>query len=132
MRDTKEQAEEILDLISVYEEGGRINILTFMANVQEVINTYLNPWISVEERLPEKDGIYLTILASDARAQHAKRWAGMGKPEITVFCNDWPMKWNARGSLIVAFWQELPKFDLEWIMDVEGEQGHWQPNPPKE
>lgn len=98
----------------------------------EVAQAYLNPWISVEERLPEKYGRYLTILASNARAQHAKRWAGMGKPEITVFCNDWPMKWNARGSLIVAFWQELPKFDMEWIMDVDGEQGHWQPNPPEE
>ena len=123
--DTREKAEMILKEIAESDFSDPLDIAA-------VCRAYLNPWISVEERLPEKDGRYLTVLASNARAQHAKRWGGMGFPEITSFCRDWPMKWNARGSLIVAFWQELPKFDMEWIMDVEGEQGHWQTNPPKE
>ena len=42
MRDTREKAESIL----------KGNFTTAMLN--DVCNAYLNPWISVEERLPEK------------------------------------------------------------------------------
>lgn len=84
-------------------------------------------WISAEERLPEKDGRYLTILKSGARSNHAKRWAGMGEPEVTFYCESWPSKWNGRGQLVVAYWMELPKFNMVWVKNIEGEEGHWEP-----
>ena len=89
-------------------------------------------WISVEDRLPEKDGRYLTIMKSDARAQHAKTWSGMGEPEPNYFCNDWDFKWNGRGGLTVAYWMDLPKFKMYWDKSIDGQTGKWRPEPPKE
>lgn len=82
-------------------------------------------WRDVNKELPEKDGNYLCILKSGARANHCKTWAGMGEPEIVYFCNDWDFKWNARGTLEVAFWMPLPPFTLRWRENEEGEEGEW-------
>jgi hypothetical protein len=83
-------------------------------------------WISVKDKLPEKDGSYLCVLKSGARSNHCKTWAGMGEPEIVYFCNDWHFKWNARGTLLVVYWMPLPKFDMVWQKNEEGKEGEWK------
>jgi hypothetical protein len=94
----------------------------------------MSEWTSVKDRLPEKDGRYLTILESKAKAQHAKTWGGIGQPEFTTFCDEWHFKWNARGSLSVAYWMEPPEFNMKWVKNLDGEEGCWMPplEPPKD
>ena len=82
-------------------------------------------WIDARKQLPDRDGRYLVILESGARAQHAKRWAGLGQPEICTFCSDWDFMWNARGTLSVAYWMPLPEFRMKWDMTSSGDVGKW-------
>jgi hypothetical protein len=80
-------------------------------------------WISVKDRLPKKDGLYLCVLESKARAPYCKTWGGMGQPEIKRFGEN---MFVSRGTLEVAFWRELPKFNMKWNPKKEGEQGQWE------
>jgi len=72
----------------------------------------MSQWISVEDRLPEKDGAYLTILDGRGHGYY-------GHPEITYGSHDWHCFWNARGAMIVTHWMPLPEppersKDNEW------------------
>ena len=90
-------------------------------------------WIDATKSVPpdNKHPVgYLTILQTLAKAQHCKRWAGMGCPEITYYHQGWPSGWNARGSLSVAYWMPLPKFNGTWEPGIQGEEGRWILQPP--
>jgi len=91
-------------------------------------------WISVADKLPEPTDRfepYLVIVESKALAQHCKSWAGIGVPEIQYFHPNCPGSgWSGRGTLEVAFWRPLPKFNYAWAASEEGKCGHWQPLPP--
>jgi hypothetical protein len=74
-------------------------------------------------------GLYLCVLESKARAQHCKTWGGMGQPEVKRFfesCDCGENMFGSRGTLEVAFWRELPKFNMKWNPKKEGEQGQWE------
>lgn len=88
------------------------------------------PWIDAEEQDPpytEYSKRYLVILKSNAIKNHAKDFAGCGEPEIAWWCNNYegPYKWNCRGTLVVAYWMPLPKFDKKYIKGFDGEQAKW-------
>jgi len=88
-------------------------------------------WISSETpppytKIPKS---YLVILKSTALAQHAKAFAGCGKPEIASWCNEYvgTYKWNCRGSLKVAYWMPLPEFNMLYDKGLPGQAPRWIP-----
>ena len=87
-------------------------------------------WIDAEKQDPpysEWGERYLVILISKARSNHAKDFAGRGKPEIATWCNrfDSSYKWACRGSLSVAYWRPMPEFTRKWIKGAEGEEARF-------
>ena len=89
-------------------------------------------WRDVHKELPpflDEPASYLVILESRARSQHAKCWAGMGKPEIAAYWPGWQGSgWSARGDLGVAYWMPLPEFNATWNPRAKGEEGRWELN----
>jgi len=75
------------------------------------------------ENPPQNNGTYLAILKSTSRSNHAKTFAGCGKPEIAFRNNN---KWYCRGTLKVAYWLPIPKFEKKYVLGPEGEQARWE------
>lgn len=85
-------------------------------------------WIDARKKNPpdSKHGReYLVILESRAKTQNCKTWVGMGSPETCTWCSDWVYGWSSRGTLCVAYWMPLPRFNMMWDRNVEGEEGRW-------
>ena len=85
-------------------------------------------WIDARKTLPppsESPTRYLVILDTESQAQHRKTWGGMGEPEIAVFCSQWSYPWSVRGSLSVAYWMPLPRFNKQWDWTQDGQPGRW-------
>jgi hypothetical protein len=121
--------------------NNKFNFIDFQIQLlQRLIKAgLLNQWISVNDSLPEKTKknqvkSYLVIRETESPVNYCKDWAGKGKPEIAAYCSDWPYPWSLRGTLTVAYWAELPKFNMKWEKGNEGEAGQWMPlpNPPKD
>jgi hypothetical protein len=81
-------------------------------------------WNDASKTLPNKDGSYLVILETKSPVERCQSWAGMGKPEITAFYEEWHFKWNGRGTLTVAFWMPLPNFEKKWKKNYD-KPGEW-------
>lgn len=81
-------------------------------------------WNDASKTLPNKDGAYLVILETISPVYYQQSWAGEGKPELSMFYEQWHFKWGGRGSLSVAFWMPLPTFNKKWVRN-EGKRGEW-------
>lgn len=81
-------------------------------------------WNDASKTLPNKDGCYLVILQTTSPNIECQSWSGIGEPEINTFYEEWHFKWSGRGTLTVAFWMPLPKFDKKWQKNYD-KAGEW-------
>jgi len=93
--DTREKAEKLLEWAKKVPDD---ELLWTHLDILEVAQAYLNPWISVEERLPEKDGDYI-VCFDDGKV--------MGFDFLTSIDLK-KFKWGYLSGPYVAYWTYLP------------------------